>query len=139
MHALRRVLFMVLPAKASLAQLTFVHSHLAPSQLQGLTSQLAQLTSLTFSCCTFPDDGPVEAVLEALLAQAPRLQRLRLLRCCKGSVPAALVSRRGLTSLYLQENDLDTLPAGAYLEGKPTAVSCQLPVAGWLLVPAAWL
>ena len=75
---------------------------------------LRSLTKLQFSNCEAAA-GDWEAVLGAVLSQAPLLSSLLVKHCLHGALPQCLIAHTGLQELTLWENDLATLPAGPYL------------------------
>lgn len=104
----------LLPPRARLARLTLHSAEVRAAELAGC-AELASLRALEVLHCTSPD---LDAAVEALMTQAPRLTELRLEGCLAGSLPPCVVARRGLRRLSLAANKLQELPPGDYLSGE---------------------
>ena len=133
--SLQQLLAALVPAGKPLTALRLQGSPLTEAAaLQGC-SALQDLRSLLLSGGTIWGD----AVLQALLLQAPRLRELVLYHCFASCLPPSLVARQGLETLVLVGYRLEDLPVGPYLSGerRPSrpgsdVLARALPEAGWL-------
>lgn len=78
-------------------------------------SALEPVTHLGLLRCEAAAGSDWEAVMAAVLREAPQLSSLRVDESFDGRLPSCLMARTGLRLLSLNENGLETLPAGPYL------------------------
>lgn len=128
MPSLQQLVAAALPAgmqPSQLRSLDFVHCVLSlPAVLS--CPFVGHLTSLSLSHCS-AQDGNETQVYEALLQQAPRLLSLSLSGFWPSPIPAAIVSRTGLSRLCLASDGMAELPPGPYLSSEcVTAAPVQL-------------
>ena len=126
MHSLQQLVAAALPAGTQHSQLRSLSVDYSALRLPAVRdcAFLGHLTSLALSTCNFPD-ASATAGIEALLQQAPRLQKLTLRQCLgRQPFPPALLSRKGLRHLSLKGNGMSKLPADPYLEGESALFDC---------------
>ncbi len=92
-------------------------------------ASLGKLRRLSLGCTDCNDGTWGDAILAALLDQAPELEALSLSSCKLTQVPPMLAAapRPGLTELALSFNELTDLPPGDWLAGE---LVCRLRL-GW--------